>query len=459
MAELDTYISTLAAPEPARQRHLTPEAVRGLAQKYGQQHGVDPKVLYAMARTETGRSGTSFDAQAVSKAGAKGLMQFMDGTAQMYGIDPLDPEQAMDGAARYMKDALGIFRGDYTKAIASYNAGPAAVRSYGGVPPFKETQDYVRLTSQFMAEPEQAPSAASTTQNINDVRPAAPTAAQRYVFPVQGYKGKVDLHHGKSSGGSDIFAPEGTPVASMGSGVVTSVGTGGLGGNAVTILGDDGRSYYYAHMRDAPSVREGQRLNPGAPLGVVGTTGNAAGTPPHLHIGIGKSIINGAGSEGGTGSDFDAVSFLGTLLKEPAQQSSTPDPTGSSVRDPSDVSPATLASNGFSTPPTQRQSTGPTGPSVRDSGSRDDWRLEPHPHPDTDLIGPDKTPKVTPLGAMDLEKALSGYAPGDTPKLQSLLDQPDDYFARLLDPMSSPLPRSGASARRTSSFPFTLGGF
>lgn len=131
-----------------------------------------------------------------------------------------------------------------------------------------------------------------------------------YRFPIPGYKKKVDLHHGSDHGGSDLFAPEGTPVVAMVEGVVVDAGSSGPGGNNVTIRGRDGRHYYYAHLREKPHVRTGERVVAGERIGSVGETGNAKGTGAHLHIGIGPEIQSGVGPKGGTGRDFDAVTFL-----------------------------------------------------------------------------------------------------------------------------------------------------
>lgn len=84
----------------------------------GAKYGVDYRLLEAMAVQESG-----FNPKAVSSAGAMGLMQFMPGTAKSYGIDPWDPAQAIDGAARYIQNSLRYFNGDVSKAVASYNAG------------------------------------------------------------------------------------------------------------------------------------------------------------------------------------------------------------------------------------------------------------------------------------------------------------------------------------------------
>jgi cell wall-associated NlpC family hydrolase len=104
----------------------------------GERWGIDPALLAGVASTESG-----FDREAVSSAGAQGLMQFMPATAAEMGVDPWDPASAIDGAARYLRQSLDQFD-TVEEAIASYNAGRGAVSRYGGVPPFPETQNYVR---------------------------------------------------------------------------------------------------------------------------------------------------------------------------------------------------------------------------------------------------------------------------------------------------------------------------
>ena len=103
----------------------------------GARHGIDPNVLAAVAKVESGGN-----ASAVSPAGARGLMQFMPGTARGMGIDPLDPAQAVDGAARLLTQLQGRL-GSLELALAGYNAGEGAVRRFGGIPPYSETQKYV----------------------------------------------------------------------------------------------------------------------------------------------------------------------------------------------------------------------------------------------------------------------------------------------------------------------------
>ena len=121
-----------AALPPAGQR------IAPVVQQVAAREGVDPKLLSAVAWTESG-----FDPSARSAAGAEGLMQLMPRTAQGLGVDPLDPEQALTGGARYLKQQLQAFGGRVDHALAAYNAGPTAVRKAGGIPPYAETQAYV----------------------------------------------------------------------------------------------------------------------------------------------------------------------------------------------------------------------------------------------------------------------------------------------------------------------------
>jgi len=92
---------------------------------------------------------------------------------------------------------------------------------------------------------------------------------------------------GRKHEGQDIFAPRGTPILSATNGYVYKVGENNLGGQTVSVIGSGGRVYYYAHLdRYAPGVEVGNRVTPRTVLAYVGTTGNAQGTPPHLHFGI-----------------------------------------------------------------------------------------------------------------------------------------------------------------------------
>lgn len=110
----------------------------------GERYGVDPALLSAVAKAES-----AYNPRAVSSAGAQGLMQLMPATARSLGVDPLDPQQAIDGAARLLSRLLRDFNGRTDLALAGYNAGPGAVRRYGGIPPYAETQTYVKRVTQY----------------------------------------------------------------------------------------------------------------------------------------------------------------------------------------------------------------------------------------------------------------------------------------------------------------------
>ena len=87
--------------------------------------------------------------------------------------------------------------------------------------------------------------------------------------------------------GQDVFAPRGTPIYSSTSGYIYNVAEDNLGGHTVSVIGAGGRVYYYAHLDSyAPGIAEGDRVTPRTILGYVGSSGNAAGTPPHLHFGV-----------------------------------------------------------------------------------------------------------------------------------------------------------------------------
>jgi murein DD-endopeptidase MepM/ murein hydrolase activator NlpD len=92
---------------------------------------------------------------------------------------------------------------------------------------------------------------------------------------------------GRRHEGQDIFAPRGTPILSATNGYVYKIGENNLGGQTVSVIGSGGRVYYYAHLDSyAPGLEVGDRVSKNTVLGFVGTTGNAQGTPPHLHFGV-----------------------------------------------------------------------------------------------------------------------------------------------------------------------------
>lgn len=109
-------------------------------------HKLPYHLIHAVIRAESG-----YNAHAVSHAGAQGLMQLMPATAQRFGVkDPFNPKDNINGGSKYLSYLIKLFKGDYKLALAAYNAGENAVIRYGNrIPPYKETQNYVRKVLRF----------------------------------------------------------------------------------------------------------------------------------------------------------------------------------------------------------------------------------------------------------------------------------------------------------------------
>ena len=127
----------IIAAEPV----ATPD-VKQLVNDAAAKYGIDADFVHRVVAQESG-----YRTNAVSPVGAVGPMQLMPGTAAMYGVDPHDPEQNIDGGTHYLRDLLNMYKDSDTQlshTLAAYNAGPGAVARYNGVPPYRETQHYVR---------------------------------------------------------------------------------------------------------------------------------------------------------------------------------------------------------------------------------------------------------------------------------------------------------------------------
>jgi soluble lytic murein transglycosylase-like protein len=130
--------------DPVDARHAYDDLIKEAAARYH----LDPAMIRAVMQTES-----SFNAMAVSPVGAMGLMQLMPDVAAEQGADdPMDPRQNIMAGARYLRQLLDAHRGSLPLALASYNAGPGAVKKYGSVPPFKETRSYVKKITGLLGD-------------------------------------------------------------------------------------------------------------------------------------------------------------------------------------------------------------------------------------------------------------------------------------------------------------------
>ncbi|MDQ6652244.1 MAG: lytic transglycosylase domain-containing protein [Acidobacteriota bacterium] len=163
----------------------------------GRRNSVDPLLLYAIMHQES-----TFKPRAMSNKGARGLMQLMPGTALRFGVTSIwDPRQNIEGGTRYMRFLLDTFEGDVELALAGYNAGEGAVIKYGyRVPPYGETQEYVRRISRrydLIRDPQAFSHANSYSRDqlaANQRRESRPlTMYERSVFAVKLPDGRLQL--------------------------------------------------------------------------------------------------------------------------------------------------------------------------------------------------------------------------------------------------------------------------
>ncbi|EDY85602.1 transglycosylase SLT domain protein [gamma proteobacterium HTCC5015] len=135
-----------------------------LIDKYASTHELDPLLVRAVIRVES-----CFDRRAVSRAGAQGLMQLMPKTADYLGVlDSFNADLNIEAGTRYLRRMLDRFEGDLNLGLAAYNAGPHNVKKYGGIPPFRETQNYVKRINRYYRQYLKQQIQFSESPSIND---------------------------------------------------------------------------------------------------------------------------------------------------------------------------------------------------------------------------------------------------------------------------------------------------
>ena len=167
-------------------------AVDGYIVESAKRNSVDPLLLYSIMHQESG-----FKRRAMSYKGARGLMQLMPGTAARFGVGNIwDPKQNIEGGARYMRFLLDLFAGDVKLALAGYNAGEGAVMKYGyQIPPYSETQEYVRRIGRrysLIRDPEAAANATAANQ-VADQEAKPLNVYERSVFMARLPDGRLQL--------------------------------------------------------------------------------------------------------------------------------------------------------------------------------------------------------------------------------------------------------------------------
>ena len=155
-------------PTPiAQPKIVTDENLRTIVSRYASLYGIDEALIYAVIRAES-----NFNPNAISPAGARGLMQLMPGTAAEMGVtDIFDPTQNVAGGTQYLYKMFELF-GDKRLALAAYNAGPENVKRHNGIPPFEETKAYVKTVLSF----ENAYSNGASSTNFTVLASAKPSA-------------------------------------------------------------------------------------------------------------------------------------------------------------------------------------------------------------------------------------------------------------------------------------------
>lgn len=161
----NSFASAAPSQRPARAARRT--EFDSLIAQHAEANGLSPVLVRAVIETES-----AFNPRAVSRVGAMGLMQLMPGTARELGVnDPFDPDENIRGGAKYLRSLLDRFDGRVELALAAYNAGPGAVERYDGVPPYRETRNYVAKLSNRIKDVQSVTRGGLTLYKVTEVTP------------------------------------------------------------------------------------------------------------------------------------------------------------------------------------------------------------------------------------------------------------------------------------------------
>jgi soluble lytic murein transglycosylase-like protein len=181
-------VSTAPPPPPAAPK-ASPEpsvTVNELVANIARRHDVEPSLVDSVIRVES-----NYNPNAVSSAGAMGLMQLIPSTARRFGVNnTFHPEQNIEGGVRYLKYLMQLYNGDERLALAAYNAGEGAVAKYGAVPPYKETQNYLHLVADQLKKLNKAAEGAGPAQPVNQPAETAPDGL-KHMQPIVDRDGSV----------------------------------------------------------------------------------------------------------------------------------------------------------------------------------------------------------------------------------------------------------------------------
>lgn len=160
--------TTLAPPTP----RVVPAQLNEMVDRIANREGVEAPLVHSVILAES-----NYNADAVSPKGAQGIMQLIPSTARRFGVsNAFDVADNIQGGVRYLRFLLDYYHDDYTKSIAAYNAGEAAVDKYNGVPPYAETLGYVRTVSKHLAAARQA----KTGAPVQSPAPAEPNLPETH---------------------------------------------------------------------------------------------------------------------------------------------------------------------------------------------------------------------------------------------------------------------------------------